>query len=43
MDWYLDEHASAYLASVGVEISAPLPAQTRKVKKNQATAELLQP
>ena len=43
MDWYLDEHAYAYLKSVGVELSPPLMgAQTEKVKKVQATAELLQ-
>jgi len=44
MDWYLDEHAAAYLASVGVELSAPLEdAKARKVKKIHATAVLLQP
>ncbi len=44
MDWYLDEHAYAYLASVGVELSAPLAtAQTKKAKKIHATAEPLQP
>lgn len=44
MDWYLDERAYVYLASVGVESSPPLvDAQTEKVKKIQATAELLQP
>lgn len=44
MDWYLDERAYAYLASVGVELSPPLiDAKTQKVKKTQATAELLRP
>jgi hypothetical protein len=44
MDWYLDERGSAYLASVGVESAPPLmDARTKKVKKIQATAELLQP
>lgn len=44
MDWYLDERAYAYLASVGVELSPPpMDAQARKVRKIQATAELLQP
>ncbi|WP_157994359.1 COG4315 family predicted lipoprotein [Peristeroidobacter agariperforans] len=45
MDWYLDERAYAYLASVGVELSPPssVAAKTEKAKKNQATAELLQP
>lgn len=44
MDWYLDERAYAYLASVGVELSPPpIDAQTKKVKKVQATAEPLQP
>jgi hypothetical protein len=44
MGWYLDERASAYLASVGVEASPPLmDAQTEKVKKIPATADLLQP
>jgi predicted lipoprotein with Yx(FWY)xxD motif len=43
MDWYLDERGYAYLASVGVTMP-PLPdAQTKKVKKPQATAQLLQP
>jgi predicted lipoprotein with Yx(FWY)xxD motif len=47
MNWYLDEQASAYLASVGVRMPPPLlgaeAAQTRKVSKIQAVAELLQP
>jgi Secreted repeat of unknown function len=44
MDWYLDEHAYAYLASVGVKLSSPLmEPQTGKVEKIQATAQLLQP
>lgn len=44
MDWYLDERGYAYLASVGVELSPPpMGAQTERVKKIQATAELLQP
>ena len=45
MDWYLDERANArYLESAGVKLP-PLPtnAQTKKVKKIQATAELLKP
>jgi predicted lipoprotein with Yx(FWY)xxD motif len=44
MDWYLDERGYAYLASVGVKISPPIvDAKTAKVKRIQATAELLQP
>ena len=44
MDWYLDEHAYAYLTSVGVELSAPLKdAKNVNVRKIHATAELLQP
>ena len=44
MDWYLDEHGSAYLASVGVVLSAPLmDAKAEKAKKIEATAQLLQP
>ncbi|HEY6645075.1 hypothetical protein [Povalibacter sp.] len=44
MDWYLDEHAYAYLLSVGVAMPPP-PAgvQTGKDKKVEAVAELLQP
>jgi hypothetical protein len=44
MDWYLDERGSAYLTSVGVQLTAPLTdAKAPKPKKIQATAELLQP
>lgn len=44
MDWYLDERAAAYLASVGVEMSAqPMDAKARQAWKIQATAELLEP
>jgi hypothetical protein len=44
MDWYLDERGYAYLTSVGVELPAPPKAvKTEKMKKVQATAELLQP
>lgn len=44
MDWYLDEHASAYLTSVGVEMSPTLmDSPSGKAKKVQATAALLQP
>jgi hypothetical protein len=44
MDWYLDERAYAYLASVGVELSPPpAAAKAGKARKVQATAELLQP
>lgn len=44
MDWYLDEHAYAYLASVGVELSPPpVDARTKKGKKSKATAQPLQP
>lgn len=44
MDWYLEKDGYAYLASVGVKLSAPLmEPQTEKVKKIQAKAELLQP
>jgi hypothetical protein len=46
MKWYLDEQASAYLASVGVKMPMPLEAeaaQTKKVSKIQTMAELLQP
>jgi hypothetical protein len=44
MDWYLDEHAYAYLESVGVKLTAPLvDAKAKKGKKIQATAELLKP
>jgi len=44
MDWYLDEHGIAYLASVGVSMSpSPTDVQTERVKKMDATAELLLP
>ncbi len=44
MDWYLDEHAYAYLTSVGVQMAPPVKdAKSDKGKKIQATAELLQP
>lgn len=44
MDWYLDEHANAYLASVGVNVPlAPPETPTGKGRRNNATAELLQP
>jgi hypothetical protein len=44
MDWYLDEHAYAYLASVGVKLPPPVvDAKAKKVKKIKATAETLQP
>jgi predicted lipoprotein with Yx(FWY)xxD motif len=44
MDWYLDERANAYLASVGVELPpAPDGGRTERVRNPQATAELLQP
>jgi predicted lipoprotein with Yx(FWY)xxD motif len=44
MDWYLDEHAYAYLTSVGVELSPPLKdAKPKNVRKIEATAELLEP
>jgi predicted lipoprotein with Yx(FWY)xxD motif len=44
MDWYLGEHAYAYLASVGVKMSPPpKDAHTEHVEKIQAMAELLQP
>jgi hypothetical protein len=44
MDWYLDEHAYAYLTSVGVELSPPPKnGQPRKARKIQPTAEPLQP
>ena len=44
MGWYLDEHAYAYLASVGVVLSAPLEdAKAERAEKVQATAVLLQP
>ena len=44
MDWYLDEHAYAYLTSVGVEMSPPpKDARSAKARKVQATAELLHP
>ncbi|HEY5809012.1 MAG TPA: hypothetical protein VIT67_13635 [Povalibacter sp.] len=44
MDWYLDEHAYAYLTSVGVELSPPPKvAKPNNVRKMEATAELLKP
>jgi hypothetical protein len=44
MDWYLDEHAYAYLTSVGVELSPPLKdAKAEKMNKTTVTAELLHP
>jgi Secreted repeat of unknown function len=44
MDWYLDEHAYAYLISVGVQMPPPpKDAQTGTTKRLQATAELMQP
>ena len=44
MDWYLDEHAYAYLISVGVNMPPPtVDAQGAKAKKIKAMAEPLQP
>jgi predicted lipoprotein with Yx(FWY)xxD motif len=44
MDWYLDEHAYAYLRSVGVELSPPLKdAKAEKMNQVKVTAELLHP
>lgn len=44
MDWYLDEHANAYLASVGVNVPlSPPETPAKKGRKNEAKAELLQP
>jgi predicted lipoprotein with Yx(FWY)xxD motif len=44
MDWYLDERGLAYLASVGVQLPpSAVDAQAPKVKRIQATAQLLQP
>jgi predicted lipoprotein with Yx(FWY)xxD motif len=44
MDWYLDEHAYAYLTSVGVELSPRLEdAKAEKRNQVRVAAELLQP
>lgn len=44
MGWYLDEHAYAYLTSVGVNVAPPpKETQTKKSGKMQATAQALRP